>query len=161
MAVARDCRTVPPAHVGFEFDGARGPAERSHSVRSRLSGGCLSELATVPQPDAGVDPVHLRALMDPMCICVNRSRVSATAPLSQTWAGGRAAFCDPAVGNLWIDRDRQIASRRTARDVEWQLFEGRLLSKRKNWAEGVTSSSRPCALLEVTSTDRSVAWAAV
>jgi acyl-coenzyme A synthetase/AMP-(fatty) acid ligase len=120
-----------------------------------------SELATVPQPRMLVStPVHLRTLIGSDVHLPSADLVlSATAPLSQNLAREvEQRFATRLLEIYGSTETGQIASRRTAQEVEWQLFEGvRLFSKaEETWAEGghVEQPTPMCDVLEVTSTDR-------
>jgi acyl-coenzyme A synthetase/AMP-(fatty) acid ligase len=156
--------TVPPQHMyGFESTVlvALQSGNAFSAGRPFYPADVCSELATVPQPRMLVStPVHLRALIGSDVHLPSTDLVlSATAPLSQNLAREvEQRFATRLLEIYGSTETGQIASRRTARDVEWQLFEGvRLLSKAEGtWAEGghVEQPTPMCDVLEVTSTDR-------
>jgi acyl-coenzyme A synthetase/AMP-(fatty) acid ligase len=156
--------TVPPQHMyGFESTVlvALQSGNAFSAGRPFYPADVCSELATVPQPRMLVStPVHLRALIGSDVHLPSADLVlSATAPLSQNLAREvEQRFATRLLEIYGSTETGQIASRRTAQEVEWQLFEGvRLFSKaQETWAEGghVEQPTPMCDVLEVTSTDR-------
>jgi acyl-coenzyme A synthetase/AMP-(fatty) acid ligase len=155
--------TVPPQHMyGFEST-VLVALQSGHAFSAGkpfYPADVCSELESVPRPRMLVStPVHLRALigsevhLPPVDLVL-----SATAPLSQSLARRvEQRFATRLVEIYGSTETGQIASRRTAADVEWQLFEGvRLLSKGAEiWAEGghVEQPTPLCDELEITSAD--------
>ena len=156
--------TVPPQHMyGFES-----------TVLLALQSGCAfgagrpfypadvcSELASVPRPRILVStPVHLRTLLAAGVHLQSADLVlSATAPLSQNLAREVEERFETQLLEIYGSTETgQIASRRTAHTVEWQLFSGvRLTSdEQQTWAEGghVEQPTALCDVLEVTAEDR-------
>jgi acyl-coenzyme A synthetase/AMP-(fatty) acid ligase len=156
--------TVPPQHMyGFESTVlvALQSGNAFSAGRPFYPADVCSELATVPQPRMLVStPVHLRTLIGSDVHLPSADLVlSATAPLSQNLAREvEQRFATRLLEIYGSTETGQIASRRTAQEVEWQLFEGvRLFSKaQETWAEGghVEQPTPMCDVLEVTSTDR-------
>jgi len=120
-----------------------------------------NELGTVPRPRMLVStPVHLRALLAagvhlPCADLV----LSATAPLSQNLAREVEERFETRLLEIYGSTETgQIASRRSAQTVEWQLFSGvRLFAANdQTWAEGghVEQPTPMCDVLEVTGPDR-------
>lgn len=122
--------TVPPQHMyGFE----------STVLMAWHSGNALSHaqpfypadicqaLAAVPAPRVLVSsPVHLRALLVAGLALPELTRVvSATAPLSAQLAQDIEARCHAPLMEIYGSTETgQIASRRSAQTVEWQLLPG-------------------------------------
>ena len=156
--------TVPPQHMyGFESTVlvALQSGNAFSAGRPFYPADVCSELAAVPQPRMLVStPVHLRTLIGSDVHLPSADLVlSATAPLSQNLAREvEQRFATRLLEIYGSTETGQIASRRTAQEVEWQLFEGvRLFSKaEETWAEGghVEQPTPMCDVLEVTSTDR-------
>jgi acyl-coenzyme A synthetase/AMP-(fatty) acid ligase len=156
--------TVPPQHMyGFESTVlvALQSGNAFSAGRPFYPADVCSELAAVPQPRMLVStPVHLRTLIGSDVHLPSADLVlSATAPLSQNLAREvEQRFATRLLEIYGSTETGQIASRRTAQEVEWQLFEGvRLFSKAdETWAEGghVEQPTPMCDVLEVTSTDR-------
>jgi acyl-coenzyme A synthetase/AMP-(fatty) acid ligase len=156
--------TVPPQHMyGFE----------STVLMALQSGNAFSagkpfypadvcrELESVPQPRMLVStPVHLRALLESDVHLPSIDLVlSATAPLSQNLAREvEQRFATRLLEIYGSTETGQIASRRTAEDIEWQLFEGvRLFDVGGEiWAEGghVEQPTPMCDVLEITAPER-------
>jgi acyl-coenzyme A synthetase/AMP-(fatty) acid ligase len=120
-----------------------------------------SELGSVPQPRMLVStPVHLRTLLAAGVHLPSADLVlSATAPLSQNLAREVEQRFETRLLEIYGSTETgQIASRRTAHTVEWQLFSGvRLFSDtEQTWAEGghVEQPTPMCDVLEVTARDR-------
>ena len=156
--------TVPPQHMyGFESTVllALQSGNAFSAGRPFYPADIAGELASVPAPRSLVStPVHLRTLLGsdvglpPVDLVL-----SATAPLSQNLA--REAEDRYATRLLEIygsTETGQIASRRTAVAVEWQLFDGvRLFSHGEStFAEGghVEQRTPMCDVLEITAPDR-------
>jgi acyl-coenzyme A synthetase/AMP-(fatty) acid ligase len=120
-----------------------------------------SELASVPEPRLLVStPVHLRTLLGAgVELPPTELVLSATAPLSQNLACEvEQRFATRLLEIYGSTETGQIASRRTAETVEWQLFDGvRLLTEAEQTrAEGghVEQPTPMCDVLEVTAADR-------
>jgi len=120
-----------------------------------------SELDSVPEPRMLVStPVHLRTLLGAdVHLPATDLVLSATAPLSQNLAREvEQRFATRLLEIYGSTETGQIASRRTAETVEWQLFDGvRLLTEaEETWAEGghVEQPTPMCDVLEVTAADR-------
>jgi len=120
-----------------------------------------SELGSVPQPRLLVStPVHLRTLLAAGVHLPSADLVlSATAPLSQNLAREVEQRFETRLLEIYGSTETgQIASRRTAHTVEWQLFSGvRLVSDgEQTWAEGghVEQPTPMCDVLEITAQDR-------
>jgi acyl-coenzyme A synthetase/AMP-(fatty) acid ligase len=156
--------TVPPQHMyGFESTVlvALQSGNAFSSGRPFYPADVCSELASVPQPRMLVStPVHLRTLVGSDVPLPPADLVlSATAPLSQNLAREvEQRFATRLLEIYGSTETGQIASRRTAENVEWQLFEGvRLFGEgEETWAEGghVEQPTPMCDVLEVTSADR-------
>jgi acyl-coenzyme A synthetase/AMP-(fatty) acid ligase len=156
--------TVPPQHMyGFESTVlvALQSGNAFSSGRPFYPADVCSELASVPQPRMLVStPVHLRTLVGSDVPLPPADLVlSATAPLSQNLARQvEQRFATRLLEIYGSTETGQIASRRTAENVEWQLFEGvRLFGEgEETWAEGghVEQPTPMCDVLEVTSADR-------
>ena len=156
--------TVPPQHMyGFESTVlvALQSGNAFSAGRPFYPADVCSELASVPQPRMLVStPVHLRTLIGSDVHLPSADLVlSATAPLSQNLAREVEQRFETRLLEIYGSTETgQIASRRTARDVEWQLFEGvRLFSEGgETRAEGghVEQPTPMCDVLEVTSADR-------
>jgi acyl-coenzyme A synthetase/AMP-(fatty) acid ligase len=156
--------TVPPQHM-YGFESTVLLALQSGNA---FSGGrpfypadVCSELASVPQPRMLVStPVHLRTLLAAGVHLPSADLVlSATAPLSQNLAREVEQRFETRLLEIYGSTETgQIASRRTAQTVEWQLFSGvRLVSDpEQTWAEGghVEQPTPMCDVLEVTAGDR-------
>ena len=156
--------TVPPQHMyGFESTVlvALQSGNAFSAGRPFYPADVCSELASVPQPRMLVStPVHLRTLIGSDVHLPSADLVlSATAPLSQNLAREVEQRFETRLLEIYGSTETgQIASRRTAREVEWQLFEGvRLFSEGgETRAEGghVEQPTPMCDVLEVTSADR-------
>ena len=156
--------TVPPQHMyGFE----------SSVLLSLQSGNAFSagrpfypadvssELAALPEPRVLVStPVHLRTLLASNVRLPSVELIlSATAPLSQSLAREVEERFETRLLEIYGSTETgQIASRRTASTLEWQLFSGvRLTSEAgQAWAEGghVEQRTAMCDVLEITAEDR-------
>jgi acyl-coenzyme A synthetase/AMP-(fatty) acid ligase len=156
--------TVPPQHMyGFESTvlAALHSGNAFSAGRPFYPADVCSELAAVPRPRMLVStPVHLRTLL---AAGVNLPPVdlvlSATAPLSQNLAREvEQRFATRLLEIYGSTETGQIASRRTATTVEWQLFSGvRLYGEaQETWAEGghVEQPTPMCDVLEITAPDR-------
>jgi acyl-coenzyme A synthetase/AMP-(fatty) acid ligase len=156
--------TVPPQHMyGFESTVllALQSGNAFSAGRPFYPADVCSELASVPRPRMLVStPVHLRTLVAAGVRLPTADLVlSATAPLSQNLAREVEERFETRLLEIYGSTETgQIASRRTAQTVEWQLFSGvRLVSDQaQTWAEGghVEQPTPMCDVLEVTSADR-------
>jgi acyl-coenzyme A synthetase/AMP-(fatty) acid ligase len=156
--------TVPPQHMyGFESTVllALQSGNAFSAGRPFYPADVCSELASVPQPRMLVStPVHLRTLLAAGVHLPSADLVlSATAPLSQNLAREVEQRFETRLLEIYGSTETgQIASRRTAQTVEWQLFSGvRLISDaEQTWAEGghVEQPTPMCDVLEVTACDR-------
>jgi acyl-coenzyme A synthetase/AMP-(fatty) acid ligase len=156
--------TVPPQHM-YGFESTVLLALQSGNAFSAgkpfYPADICSELGSLPQPRMLVStPVHLRALIGSDVPLPSTDLVlSATAPLSQNLAREvEQRFATRLLEIYGSTETGQIASRRTAEDIEWQLFEGvRLFSEGgETWAEGghVEQPTPMCDVLEITAADR-------
>jgi acyl-coenzyme A synthetase/AMP-(fatty) acid ligase len=156
--------TVPPQHM-YGFESTVLLALQSGNAFSAgkpfYPADVCSELASVPQPRVLVStPVHLRALLAAGVHLPSADLVlSATAPLSQNLAREVEERFETRLLEIYGSTETgQIASRRTAETVEWELFSGvRLKSDgEQTWAEGghVEQATPMCDVLEVTAADR-------
>lgn len=136
--------TVPPQHMyGFE----------SSVLLALQSGGALcaerpfypadvcSALAMLPAPRALIStPIHLRALLASQTELPPADLiVSATAPLPRELAReAEQRFRAPLLEIYGSTESGQLATRRTARDEEWQLWPGVCLTLEQGraWARG-------------------------
>ena len=156
--------TVPPQHMyGFESTVllALQSGNAFSAGRPFYPADVCSELASVPQPRMLVStPVHLRTLLAAGVHLPSADLVlSATAPLSQNLAREvEQRFATRLLEIYGSTETGQIASRRTAESVEWQLFSGvRLFSEaQQTWAEGahVEQPTPLCDVLEITAAER-------
>ena len=156
--------TVPPQHMyGFESTVllALQTGNAFSAGRPFYPADVGSELAAVPQPRMLVStPVHLRTLLAAgVHLAAADLVLSATAPLSQNLAREVEQRFETRLLEIYGSTETgQIASRRTAQTVEWQLFSGvRLVSNpEQTWAEGghVEQPTPMCDVLEVTAPDR-------
>jgi acyl-coenzyme A synthetase/AMP-(fatty) acid ligase len=156
--------TVPPQHMyGFESTVllALQSGNAFSAGRPFYPADVCSELAAVPQPRMLVStPVHLRTLLAAGVHLPSADLVlSATAPLSQNLAREVEQRFETRLLEIYGSTETgQIASRRTAQTVEWQLFSGvRLVSDaEQTWAEGghVEQPTPMCDVLEITADDR-------
>jgi acyl-coenzyme A synthetase/AMP-(fatty) acid ligase len=156
--------TVPPQHMyGFESTVllALQSGNAFSAGRPFYPADVCSELGSVPQPRMLVStPVHLRTLLAAGVHLPSADLVlSATAPLSQNLAREVEHRFETRLLEIYGSTETgQIASRRTAHTVEWQLFSGvRLVSDtEQTWAEGghVEQPTPMCDVLEVTARDR-------
>jgi acyl-coenzyme A synthetase/AMP-(fatty) acid ligase len=156
--------TVPPQHMyGFESTVllALQSGNAFSAGRPFYPADVCSELDSVPQPRILVStPVHLRTLLGADVHLPSADLVlSATAPLSQNLAREVEQRFETRLLEIYGSTETgQIASRRTADSVEWQLFSGvRLFAEgEETWAEGghVEQPTPMCDVLEVTAADR-------
>ena len=156
--------TVPPQHMyGFESTVllALQSGNAFSAGRPFYPADVCSEFASVPQPRMLVStPVHLRPLLaSGVHLPAADLVLSATAPLSQNLAREVEQRFETRLLEIYGSTETgQIASRRTAQTVEWQLFSGvRLFSEaEQTWAEGghVEQPTPMCDVLEVTACDR-------
>jgi acyl-coenzyme A synthetase/AMP-(fatty) acid ligase len=156
--------TVPPQHMyGFESTVlvALQSGNAFSAGRPFYPADVCSELDSVPEPRMLVStPVHLRTLLGAdVHLPATDLVLSATAPLSQNLAREvEQRFATRLLEIYGSTETGQIASRRTAETVEWQLFDGvRLLTEaEETWAEGghVEQPTPMCDVLEVTAADR-------
>ncbi|MFL6604041.1 MAG: AMP-binding protein [Steroidobacteraceae bacterium] len=156
--------TVPPQHMyGFESTVllALQSGNAFSAGRPFYPADVCSELGSVPQPCLLVStPVHLRTLLAAGVHVPSVDLVlSATAPLSQNLAREVEQHFETRLLEIYGSTETgQIASRRTAQTVEWQLFSGvRLVSHgEQTWAEGghVEQATPMCDVLEITAQDR-------
>jgi acyl-coenzyme A synthetase/AMP-(fatty) acid ligase len=156
--------TVPPQHMyGFESTVllALQSGNAFSAGRPFYPADVCSELGAVPQPRMLVStPVHLRTLLAAGVHLPSADLVlSATAPLSQNLAREVEQRFETRLLEIYGSTETgQIASRRTAQTVEWQLFNGvRLVSDaEQTWAEGghVEQPTPMCDVLEVMARDR-------
>ena len=156
--------TVPPQHMyGFESTVllALQSGNAFSAGRPFYPADVCSELASVPQPRMLVStPVHLRTLLAADVHLPSTDLVlSATAPLSQNLAQEVEHRFETRLLEIYGSTETgQIASRRTAQTVEWQLFNGVRLfgDKEQTWAEGghVEQPTPMCDVLEITASER-------
>jgi acyl-coenzyme A synthetase/AMP-(fatty) acid ligase len=156
--------TVPPQHMyGFESTVlvALQSGNAFSAGRPFYPADVCSELASVRQPRMLVStPVHLRTLLAAGVHMPSADLVlSATAPLSQNLAREVEQRFETRLLEIYGSTETgQIASRRTAETVEWQLFNGVRLfgDKEQTWAEGghVEQPTPMCDVLEITTSDR-------
>lgn len=156
--------TVPPQHMyGFESTVllALQSANAFSAGKPFYPADVCSELASVPEPRILVStPVHLRTLLGTNAELPSTELVlSATAPLSQNLAREVEQRYQTRLLEIYGSTETgQIASRRTAETVEWQLFdEVRLIARGEDtWAEGghIEQRTPMCDVLEMTGTDR-------
>jgi acyl-coenzyme A synthetase/AMP-(fatty) acid ligase len=156
--------TVPPQHMyGFESTVllALQSGNALSAGRPFYPADVCSELASVPRPRILVStPVHLRTLLAAEVHLPSADLVlSATAPLPQNLARSVEARFETKLLEIYGSTETgQIASRRTALTVEWELFSGvRLRSDgQQTWAEGghVEQPTPLCDVLEITANDR-------
>jgi acyl-coenzyme A synthetase/AMP-(fatty) acid ligase len=156
--------TVPPQHM-YGFESTVLVALQSGNAFSAgkpfYPADVCTELASVPQPRMLVStPVHLRTLLGTDVELPETQLVlSATAPLSQNLAREVEQRFHTRLLEIYGSTETgQIASRRTAETVEWQLFEGvHLIAEGEDtWAEGghIEQRTPMCDVLEITAADR-------
>jgi len=156
--------TVPPQHMyGFESTVlvALQSANAFSAGKPFYPADVCSELASVPEPRMLVStPVHLRTLLATDAeLPATELVLSATAPLSQNLAREVEVRYGTRLLEIYGSTETgQIASRRTAETVEWQLFDAvRLVAQGEDtWAEGghVEQRTAMCDVLEITGADR-------
>jgi acyl-coenzyme A synthetase/AMP-(fatty) acid ligase len=156
--------TVPPQHMyGFESTVllALQSGNALSAGRPFYPADVCSELAAVPQPRMLVStPVHLRTLLGAdVALPAADLVLSATAPLPQNLARDVEQRFETRLLEIYGSTETgQIASRRTAETVEWQLFSGvRLFADaQQTWAEGghVEQPTPMCDVLEITGPQR-------
>ena len=157
--------TVPPQHMyGFESSVLLGLQSGSAICAERpfYPADICSILAQAPRPRVLIStPVHLRALLAaeidlPPADLV----VSATAPLSADLAREvEEKFASQLLEIYGSTETGQIATRRTAHTLEWQLWPGvtlKLEDDGQAWAQGghVEQPTPMCDVLELTEGDR-------
>ena len=157
--------TVPPQHMyGFESSVLLGLQTGSAICAERpfYPADICSTLAQAPRPRVLIStPVHLRALLAaevdlPQVDLV----VSATAPLSRDLAREvEEKFATRLLEIYGSTETGQIATRRTAQTLEWQLWPGVTLTldeAGQAWAQGghVEQRTPMCDVLELTGGDR-------
>jgi acyl-coenzyme A synthetase/AMP-(fatty) acid ligase len=156
--------TVPPQHMyGFESTVlvALQSANAFSAGKPFYPADVCSELASVPEPRLLVStPVHLRTLLGTDAeLPATELVLSATAPLSQNLAREVEERYGTRLLEIYGSTETgQIASRRTAETVEWQLFDAvRLFAEGEDtWAEGghIEQRTAMCDVLEITGEDR-------
>ena len=122
--------TVPPQHMyGMELSILL-PLSGDmavHAGRPLFPADIASALAELPRPRVLVStPVHLRAIVDsPQAFPEVDAIVSATAPLDQPLAAAVVAKLKGEVVEMFGSTETCVfASRRTAREPEWRLYDG-------------------------------------
>jgi acyl-coenzyme A synthetase/AMP-(fatty) acid ligase len=160
--------TVPPQHMyGFESTVllALQSGNALGAGRPFYTADVCSELESVPHPRMLVStPVHLRSLLAADVRLPSADLVlSATAPLSENLAREvEQRFATRLLEIYGSTETGQIASRRTAKTLEWQLFSGVRLaaSQEQTWAEGghIEQPTPLCDVLEITGPDRFLTW---
>jgi acyl-coenzyme A synthetase/AMP-(fatty) acid ligase len=120
-----------------------------------------STLAALPRPRVLIStPIHLRALLTAQVDLPGTDLiVSATAPLSQDLAREvEERFATRLLEIYGSTETGQIAARRTAQTLEWQLWPGVSLTVKDGqpWAQGghVEQPTPMCDVLEMTGEDR-------
>ena len=156
--------TVPPQHMyGFESTVllALQSSNSFSAGKPFYPADVSSELASVPRPRMLVcTPVHLRTVLaSGVHLPAADLILSATAPLSQNLAREAEKRFETRLLEIYGSTETgQIASRRTAQAIEWQLFDGvRLFADpEQTWAEGghIEQPTPMCDVLEVTGPDR-------
>jgi acyl-coenzyme A synthetase/AMP-(fatty) acid ligase len=136
--------TIPPQHMyGFESTVLL-PLQSGNALSSAqpfYPADICSALEATPYPRLLVStPLHLRLLLEAELKLTELALVlSATAPLSTTLAHKVEARCKAPLLEIYGSTETgQIATRRTAQVVEWQLLPGVQLSQRGEnlWAGG-------------------------
>jgi acyl-coenzyme A synthetase/AMP-(fatty) acid ligase len=155
--------TVPPQHMyGFESTVllALQSANAFSAGRPFYPADISAELGSVPRPRTLVStPVHLRTLLaSGINLPPTDLILSATAPLSQNLACEVEERFDTQLLEIYGSTETgQIASRRTAQTVEWQLFTGVQLKADNDqvWAQGghIEQPTPMCDVLEITGAD--------
>jgi len=158
--------TVPPQHMyGFESSVLLGLQTGGAICAERpfYPADICSVLAAAPRPRVLIStPVHLRALLAAEVSMPEVDLiVSATAPLSRDLAREvEARFATRLLEIYGSTETGQIATRRTAQTLEWQLWPGVSLSFKDDgqqaWAQGghVEQPTPMCDVLELTEGDR-------
>jgi acyl-coenzyme A synthetase/AMP-(fatty) acid ligase len=157
--------TVPPQHMyGFESSVLLGLQTGSAICAERpfYPADVCSALAAAPHPRVLIStPVHLRALLAAeVAMPAVDLIVSATAPLSSDLAREvEEKFATRLLEIYGSTETGQIAARRTAQTLEWQLWPGVSLSVKDDgqaWAQGghVEQPTPMCDVLELTGGDR-------
>jgi acyl-coenzyme A synthetase/AMP-(fatty) acid ligase len=157
--------TVPPQHMyGFESSVLLGLQTGSAICAERpfYPADICSTLAAVPHPRVLIStPVHLRALLAAEVALPEIDLVvSATAPLSRDLAREvEEKFATRLLEIYGSTETGQIAARRTAQTLEWQLWPGVSLTLKDDgqaWAQGghVEQPTLMCDVLELTEGDR-------
>jgi len=156
--------TVPPQHMyGFESSVLLGLQTGGALCAERpfYPADICSTLAQAPRPRALIStPVHLRALLAAEVALPEVDLiVSATAPLPRDLARDVEKKFGACLLEIYGSTETgQIATRRTAETVEWQLWPGVTLSLRDGqaWAQGghVEQQTAMCDVLELTQDDR-------
>jgi acyl-coenzyme A synthetase/AMP-(fatty) acid ligase len=157
--------TVPPQHMyGFESSVLLGLQTGSAICAERpfYPADVCSALAAAPRPRVLIStPVHLRALLAAeVAMPAVDLIVSATAPLSSDLAREvEEKFATRLLEIYGSTETGQIATRRTAQTLEWQLWPGVSLTVKDDgqaWAKGghVEQPTPMCDVLELTEGDR-------
>jgi acyl-coenzyme A synthetase/AMP-(fatty) acid ligase len=157
--------TVPPQHMyGFESSVLLGLQTGNAICAERpfYPADICSTLAAVPRPRILIStPVHLRALLAAEVALPEIDLVvSATAPLSRDLAREvEEKFATRLLEIYGSTETGQIATRRTAQTLEWQLWPGVTLTLKDEgqaWAQGghVEQPTLMCDVLELTEGDR-------
>ncbi len=156
--------TVPPQHMyGFESSVLLGLQTGGALCAERpfYPADICSTLAQAPRPRALIStPVHLRALLAAEVVLPETDLiVSATAALPSDLAREvEEKFGTQLLEIYGSTETGQIATRRTAKTAEWQLWPGVTLSVREGqpWAQGghVEQPTAMCDVLELTEGDR-------
>jgi acyl-coenzyme A synthetase/AMP-(fatty) acid ligase len=157
--------TVPPQHMyGFESSVLLGLQTGNAICAERpfYPADVCSTLAAAPQPRVLIStPVHLRALLAAQVALPEVDLiVSATAPLSRDLAREvEEKFATRLLEIYGSTETGQIATRRTAQTLEWQLWPGVSLTVKDDgqaWVQGghVEQPTPMCDVLELTEGDR-------
>jgi acyl-coenzyme A synthetase/AMP-(fatty) acid ligase len=157
--------TVPPQHMyGFESSVLLGLQTGSAICGERpfYPADICSVLAAAPRPRVLIStPVHLRALLAAeVALPETDLIVSATAPLSRDLAREVEAKFGTRLLEIYGSTETgQIATRRTAQTLEWQLWPGVSLTLKDDgqaWAQGghVEQPTLMCDVLELTQGDQ-------
>ena len=157
--------TVPAQHMyGFESSVLLGLQTGGAICGERpfYPADICSVLASAPRPRVLIStPVHLRALLAAgVSVPPTDLIVSATAPLARDLAYEVEEKFGTALLEIYGSTETgQIATRRTAQTLEWQLWPGVTLSQQEDgraWAQGghVEQPTPMCDVLELTEGDR-------
>lgn len=157
--------TVPAQHMyGFESSVLLGLQTGGAICAERpfYPADICSVLAAAPRPRVLIStPVHLRALLAAeVSVPPTDLIVSATAPLARDLAYAvEKKFGTELLEIYGSTETGQIATRRTAQTLEWQLWPGVTLSMQEDgraWAQGghVEQPTPMCDVLELTEGDR-------